>query len=218
MEQHITPAPVATTKLPLVETLKEGVSLALKNYLNIILTVLLYVVTVWIPYLNVGTTIALSALPAELAKGNKLNPTYIFNAKYRKNMGEFFILNSLMLGGILVGLMFMVIPAFVISLAWGLAILLFVDKNKSALEALRESNRITYGNKLNIFLVSLIIGLAVGIVNGLITLLCSIGYVPTLMTIGSIITNLITIAVCPIYLAVNAVIYKKLVLDEEVEA
>ena len=77
MEQNITPAPVATTKLPLVETLKEGVSLALKNYLNIILTVLLYVVTVWIPYLNVGTTIALSALPAELAKGNKLNPTKV---------------------------------------------------------------------------------------------------------------------------------------------
>lgn len=218
MENNTNSAPMATKKLDVMEVFKDGISLALNNYLNVFLSILLYVVTIWIPYLNVGTTIAISALPAELAKGNKLNPTYIFDAKYRKNMGEFFILMTLMCGGIFVGLIFMVIPAYVIAIAWGFAILLFVDKNKSALEALRESNRLTYGNKLNIFLVSLIMGIVTTVVTGVISLLSMIGYVPVLMAIGSVITNLLTIAIMPISFGLNAVIYKKLVLDEEVEA
>ena len=138
-------------KIDIMATLKDGIAIAGLNFLSLILVTLLYVITIWIPYLNVGTTIAMASLPAELAKGNMINPLFIFEGKYRKNMGEFFILMALMSGAIGVGFMFMGIPGIVIAIAWNFAAVLFVDKDMPALDALRESNRITYGNKWRIF-------------------------------------------------------------------
>ena len=138
-------------KIDIMATIKDGIAIALVNFLSLILTTILYVLTIWIPYLNVGTTIAMCSLTAEMAKGGAINPFFIFKSEYRKNMGEFFILMSLMMGAMSVGFMFMFIPGFVISIAFGFAAVLFVDKDMSALEALRESNRITFGNKWRIF-------------------------------------------------------------------
>ena len=115
-------------KLAIMATIKDGLAIALVNYLSLILTVVLYFVTIWIPYLNVGTTIAVSSLPAEMAKGTVINPLFIFDGKYRRNMGEYFILSALMTGAILVGFLFGIIPGFVISVAWSFAVVLFVDK------------------------------------------------------------------------------------------
>lgn len=222
MENNMMTAAMTVKKLDILKTLKEGVSLALGNYINILLTVVLYAVTVWIPYLNVGTTIAISSLPAELAKGNKLNPTFIFDAKYRKNMGEFFILSVLMVGAILIGMCFMLAPAFVIAIAWCFAILLFVDQNKSALEAIRESNRLTYGNKWNIFFVLFVLYFALNVVTGFIsivfTLIVEFTYVGEwLFIISQLITSLLSLAFVPFTLSANAVMYKELVLERETE-
>ena len=41
-------------KLAIMATIKDGLAIALVNYLSLILTVVLYLVTIWIPYLNVG--------------------------------------------------------------------------------------------------------------------------------------------------------------------
>ena len=48
---------MATEKLDIMQTIKDGVQYGLKNFFPLLLMVILYVVTVWIPYLNVGTTI-----------------------------------------------------------------------------------------------------------------------------------------------------------------
>ena len=133
-------------KLNIIATIKDGVAIALVNYLSLVLTAVLYLLTIWIPYLNVGTTIAMCSLPAEMAKGNILNPLFIFESKYRRNMGEFFILMALMYGALFVGILFGIIPGLVIAVAWTFAAVLFVDKDMNAMEALHESNRITYGN------------------------------------------------------------------------
>ena len=93
-------------KLNIIATIKDGIAIGMINFLSLVLTAVLYVVTIWIPYLNVGTTIAMASLPAELAKGNVVNPLFIFDGKYRKNMGEFFILMALMGGAIGVGFFF----------------------------------------------------------------------------------------------------------------
>ncbi len=69
-------------KLEVIPTIKEGIALALVNYLSIVCAVVLYVLTIWIPYLNVGTTIAMASLPAEMAKGNVINPLFIFKGTY----------------------------------------------------------------------------------------------------------------------------------------
>lgn len=206
-------------KINIMATIKDGLAIALVNFVSLILVTVLYLVTIWIPYLNVGTTIAMCSLPAEMAKGNMVNPLFIFDGKYRKNMGEFFILMSLMMGAIGVGFMFMGIPGMVISVAWSFANVLFVDKDMSALDALRESNRLTYGNKWRIFGAEAVMCIALGIVVGIISALFGIGNVNWLEAIGTIINVVIIIFVVPAMYGVEASIYKQLttgnILGEE---
>ena len=205
-------------KLEVIPTIQEGISVALVNYLSILAAVVLYVLTIWIPYLNVGTTIAMASLPAEMAKGNVVNPLFIFDGKYRRNMGEFFILMALMYGAVSVGFMFGIIPGIVIGYAWYIAIILFVDKDRNALEALRESNQLTYGNKMRIFCIELVLGLAIVIACGIITGIFSIGHVGWLEGIGMFLTVVLVIFVVPAMLGVQAVIYKALTASAETTA
>ncbi len=202
-------------KLPVIATIKDGVALALVNYISILLAVVLYVLTCWIPYLNVGTTIAICSIPAEMAKGNVLNPTFIFDGKFRRNMGEFFILMALMFGAIAIGYLFGIIPGIVIDYAWCLAIILFVDKDMNALDALHESNRLTYGNKARIFGIEIVLSIFIIIATGIISLIFNIGDVAWLQVIGAIINVLLVLFIVPAFLGVDAVIYKKLALDED---
>ena len=202
-------------KLEIIPTIKEGVSLALLNYLSILCAVVLYVLTIWIPYLNVGTTIAMASLPAEMAKGNVINPLFIFDGKFRRNMGEFFILMALMSGAISVGMMFGFIPGIVIAYAWYIAVILFVDKDRSALDALRESNKLTYGNKARIFWIETVLAVAIGIACGIISGIFSIGHIGWLEGIGVFLVLLLVVFFGPAMLGVEAVIYKKLTEPEE---
>ena len=197
-------------KLNIIATIKDGVAIALVNYLSLILTALLYVITIWIPYINVGTTIAMESLPAEMAKGNVMNPLFIFDGKYRKNMGEFFILMSLMFGAISVGMMFGFIPGIVIAYAWYIAVILFVDKDRNALEALRESNQLTYGNKARIFWIETVLAVAIGLACGIISGLFSIGNIGWLQGIGTFLVLVLAIFFVPATLGVEASIYRQL--------
>ena len=206
-------------KLNIMATIKDGIALGMINFLSLLLTTILYFLTIWIPYLNVGTTIAFSSLAAELAKGKVINPLFIFDAKYRKNMGEFFILFALMSGGISAGFAFGIIPGIVIAIAWDLAIVLFVDKELSALDALRESNRLTYGNKWRIFGITFLFGLAVIVAIAIINVIFGIGEVHWLEAIGDIIIVAIALCVVPVACGIDASIYKQLssgeILGEE---
>ena len=202
-------------KLEIIPTIKEGIALVLVNYLSIVCAVVLYVLTIWIPYLNVGTTIAMASLPAEMAKGNVVNPLFIFDGKYRRNMGEFFILMALMTGAIWVGFMFGIIPGIVISYAWYIAVILFVDKDRNALEALRESNKLTYGNKMRIFLIELVLGVAIGLACGIITGIFSIGHIGWLEGVGTFLVIVLAIFFVPATLGVDAVIYKHLTAPQD---
>ena len=205
-------------KLKVIATIKDGISIALLNYLSLVAASVLYILTLWIPYLNVGTTIAMCSLPAEMAKGNVVNPLFIFKAEYRRNMGEFFILMSLMYGAIGVGFLFMGVPGMVLSVAWSFAAVLFVDKGLNALEALRESNRITYGNKWRIFGTEFLVVLALMIVTSIISLLFGIGHISWLSTIGAIINLIVAIFAVPAIYGVEASIYKQLTTGEIIGA
>ena len=201
-------------KLNIIATIKDGFAIALVNFVSLILVTILYLVTIWIPYLNVGTTIAMCSLPAEMAKGGAINPRFIFKGEYRKNMGEFFILMSLMMGAISVGFMFMLIPGIVISIAFGLASVLFVDKNMSSLDALRESNRLTYGNKWRIFGAEFLIAVCIEIVAGIIGFIFGIAEIGWLDAIGSVIVVVLCIFAVPAVFGVEASIYRQLTSGE----
>ncbi|MBR2167985.1 MAG: hypothetical protein IJ920_06725 [Paludibacteraceae bacterium] len=205
-------------KLNIIATIKDGIAIALVNFLSLILTTLLFIVTVWIPYLNVGTTIAMESLPAELAKGKVINPLFIFESKYRKNMGEFFILMALMTGAISVGLGFGFIPGIVIAIAWDFAIVLFVDKDMSALDALRESNRLTYGHKARIFGISTLVIISLCIVCSIILGIFGIGEIGWLEAIGGILVAVLVIFAIPALLGIDASIYRQLTTGEFLDA
>lgn len=197
-------------KLQICATIKDGFSLGFSNFLSVIAITLLYLLTIWIPYLNVGTTIAFCALPAEIAKGKVVNPFYIFDGKYRRNMGEFFILYALMFSAIMVGFCFLLIPGYVIAVAWSFAFVLFVDKDLNALASLRESNRITYGNKWRIFWTLLLAGLALGLVMGIVSGLLAIGQIRALEIIAAIIDFVIILFMVPALIGIEASIYRQL--------
>ena len=55
-------------KLQVIPTLTEACQLGIKNVLPLILAVVLYGITLWIPYLNVGTTIGMNRLIIDMSK------------------------------------------------------------------------------------------------------------------------------------------------------
>jgi hypothetical protein len=84
-------------------------------------------------------------------------------------MGEYFLTIGLVGIGVAAGTVFFFIPGIVISLAWCLSVLLVVDKGKNPTEALVLSNNCTYGYKWKMVGIYFLIGLAVGIVVGILT-------------------------------------------------
>ena len=142
-------------KLDFGETLKDSVAIGVKNAPSVIAAVALWLITIWIPYLNVGTTIAITLLPTQLAKGEIVNPLGIFDSKYRRYMGEFFITMGLMVFPIFIGVLFMVIPGIVLSIAWTLSYYFLIEKGKNPIQAIKASNDATYGSKWTMFFVSL---------------------------------------------------------------
>jgi hypothetical protein len=155
---------VEVKSLSIDGTIKEGIAIGTKNLVSIILNVLFWALTCWIPYLNVGTTIGLMVgVVAKASKGSVIPPTEIFDPKYRKYMGEFFLTNGLVMMGVYAGLLFFIAPGIVIAFAWSQAVLLAVDKGKNPTEALTLSNHLTYGNKLSMFVVYAIVAVALAI-------------------------------------------------------
>lgn len=141
-------------KLDFGETLKDSVAIGVKNAPSVIAAVALWLITIWIPYLNVGTTIAITLLPTQLAKGEIVNPLGIFDSKYRRYMGEFFITMGLMIFPIFIGVLFMVIPGIVLSIAWTLSYYFLIEKGKNPIQAIKASNDATYGSKWTMFRVA----------------------------------------------------------------
>ncbi|MDR2716861.1 MAG: hypothetical protein LBB89_02185 [Treponema sp.] len=139
---------MADTKLAVGATIQEGIAIGTKNIGPILVNILLWALTIWIPYINVGTTIGLMAgIVSKASRGEIIPMTEIFDPKYRKYMGEFFLVSGLIGIGVFMGIIFGIIPGIVISLAWSLAILLVVDKGKNPTKALVLSNNCTYGYK-----------------------------------------------------------------------
>lgn len=199
-------------KLPFKETLAEALQLGGKNILSLIAITLMYLLTIWIPYLNVGTTIAVESIPAQLAKGKIVDPFFIFESKYRKNMGEFFILIGLEFMALIPAFLLGIIPAFVMSIAWSLAILLFVDKDMKAVDALRKSNELTYGYKWRIFGLAVFLCCCLAIINGIVVGLCAAADHEVL---GATLNGVLALLFVPFGLGLNASIYRRLTAEEE---
>ncbi len=175
-------------KLTVAAILKEGVGIGMKNLVPILVNVLLWVLTVWIPYLNVGTTIGLVVgLVAKASKGEVISMTEIFDPRYRKYMGEFFLTHGLVLMGVTAGMMLFIVPGVVIGIAWSLALLFAVDKEISPVDAISKSNKATYGSKATIFGANVVLVVVVAIASAIFTRIPGIGPLLSLaVTVGAI--------------------------------
>ncbi|MDR1882622.1 MAG: hypothetical protein LBR26_07545 [Prevotella sp.] len=151
--------------------LKEGFGYGMKNIPSLLGAIVLWLVTIWIPYVNVGTTIAIRTLPLQLSRGEIFSPLSIFDKKYYRYMGEYFLTSGFRMVGICGAATFLFFPAIAVSFAWSLAILLLLDKGLNAAEAIRLSNKLTYGNKWTMFFVSFVLGLVYLIVCWIMTLI-----------------------------------------------
>ncbi|MFO8055240.1 MAG: hypothetical protein R6U19_08795 [Bacteroidales bacterium] len=166
-------------KLSLSDVLSNGFKIGFKNIISLILAYILWVITIWIPYLNVGTTIAMMSLPLSLSKGKMISPTEIFDGKYRRYMGEFFMLQGLKSIVLLPALLFMIVPAIIISISWSLALLILIDKGTDPSSALKESNKLTYGHKVTMFLSYLI--LSIPLIIPFLNFIYLIIYIPVIL-------------------------------------
>ena len=186
-------------KINVMDTIKDGIQLALKNVLSLILLVILYMLTVWIPYLNVGTTVGLYKAVIAMSRGEVVDPVSIFDKENFKFFGNMFLLLGFQTVGITAATAFMFVPGIILSLAWGFAMYLLIDKNVSPLKALTASYDITLGEKWRIFFITLLVGLLIGLVSGLFTLIPKVGFVLMI---------LVVILGCAFAVAVEALMYR----------
>ena len=196
-----------TKKLEVIPTLTEACQLGIKNLVPLLLTALLYFVTVWIPYLNVGTTVGLYRAIIDLSKGKTVEPGSLFKKENFQNMGGFFLMLGFLSVGISAAMLFLFVPAIIMGIAWGFAIYIFLDKKASPVKALMLSDKATDGEKWTIFFIGLIFGFAVCVVCGIL------GLIPYL---GGILVFLVVIAAAAIGFALDAVMYRH--FSEKVDA
>lgn len=194
-------------KLSFGDTIKDSITIGLKNAPSIVGCVVLWILTIWIPWINVGTTIAIWTLPIELSKGKIISPLSIFDGKYRKHFGNVFLTIGLMVPPIIVALFFMIVPAIVLSIAWSLAIFFVIDKGKNATEALSASNEATHGSKWAIFGVMICISIGIFILNwlfGMILDAIDVGFITLVINLAIFVLGF------SISTAANASIYRQL--------
>lgn len=202
-----------TNKLPFKDTFAESFRLGFKNFLPVLGVIVLYILTIWIPYINIGTTIAVEALPLKLAKGEKIKPLYIFESKYRKLMGDYLILLVIEMLCLIAAMCFLFIPMYVLAMAWSLATLLFIDKGIAPLDALRKSNELTYGYKWRMFWISMVWGLVLGVIIAIIAILFIAVYKNYVLY--GVFYAIAVLLFIPVAVAMEAIFYRELTNEEE---
>lgn len=189
---------MTTEKLDIMKTIREGISYGLQNFFPLLLMVILYFVTFWIPYLNVGTTIGLYKAIIGIGRGETIDPLSIFSKENFKNLGNFFLLMGFISIGTFAAAAFLFLPAIVISIAWSFAIYFLIDKHVSPLKALLLSYDTTFGNKWRIFFLNLLCAFVIGAVTGLFT---------AIPKAGPAIAAIFVILAVAIVVAINGVMY-----------
>lgn len=197
-------------KITIQSILTNGFTIGIQNAASLVGAIVLWILTIWIPYINIGTTIAIATLPIEMSKGKIFSPLSIFDKKYYSFMGEFFLLMGLMLSGITMGMIFFIIPGYVIAIAWSLAVYLLIDKKMNPMEALSASNKMTMGYKWTIFLALFVLMIVFYILMFIFIKIPAIGF---------ILAFLLIVVLWAAIMGCSAYIYKTLSADiaEEVE-
>ena len=164
-------------KLDFGSVLSQGFLVGMKNLPSLLGAIVLWLLTIWIPYVNVGTTIAIMTIPIKFSKGEIFSPLCIFEKQYYRYMGEFFLTCGWYTAGVLMAMVFLVVPGIVLGIIWSQALYLVLDKGVNPAKALSLSNKMTYGNKWIIFAVMFIVYIAFLLASMLLTWIPFIGVI-----------------------------------------
>ena len=193
------------------QTLSESFSIGFGNFGTCGLAILLWILTCWIPYLNLGTFYGITAMLNAWAKGEPFKATDIFDSKYRRMLPELLMTSTF--SGILIFIgILMIIPAFVFILSTSLSTLIVIDRGYSPVEAIKESNRITYGSKWTMFGVQIILNMILSAVMGVfggITIIAALSPVACAF-IGLLEFLIIIFGIMPIYYGMTTSIWRQL--------
>ena len=183
-------------KIDIIKTIKDGCTLGFKNFWMLLLTALLFVITCWIPYVNVGTTVGFYKAIIAIGRGEKIDPLAIFNKENYAYFSDFFLLMGLSTMGYVVAFFMGLLP--VMAIAWMFAMFFLIDKKLPALKALGLSYKATLGEKWRILAILLLCGLAFGIAS------CILGLIPYL---GGLLVFAASIVFMAIMMAVESIMY-----------
>lgn len=207
----------SSQKLVVDSTIKEGFVMGAEYIGPIFINGILWLLTCWIPYLNIGTTIGLTTgIVAKVSRGEMIPVTEIFDPKYRRHMGEVTLLAGLIGMGITAGLALLVIPGFVFAISWSLAFLFKVDKEKNIAESIALSAGCTYGYKFKMVCIYLVVSLlffvAYAILGGIAFLLITMD-LKVIAAIFILFFLIIAFFQAFVLVGLNASIYKQLTAD-----
>lgn len=180
-------------KLDIIATISDGVKFGVKNILALLITMVLYALTCWIPYLNVGTTVGLVKFIISMSQGTVADPLILFDKSNFDNLGNLFLFLGLMTMGLLIASLFFIVPAIILGIAWGYALYFLVDRNMKPIEALELSFKATDGEKWRILAVQLIVVIAMIVVISLFAIIPEVG--PYLAIVADIFCTAIVLAV-----------------------
>jgi len=144
-------SPVSFIDLSVGSIISNGFSKGFKYLFLYVGSLILWFITLWIPYLNIGTTIGLYGLIVKMSKDEKFSFGEIFRKDYRSLMPDFFLLLALMTIALPFAYAFVIIPGIVLGITWLLSYYFLIDKKLSAFQALSASAKATYGFKWDIF-------------------------------------------------------------------
>lgn len=183
-----------------------GLNIALKNLPQLIVNFILFILTFWIPYINIGTFIGItSGIPLKLSKNEPLSYTEIFNPHYRKFFGEYFLLLGFRFLGVFMSIFFFVIPAYVLSFSWYIADLVFLDGKAGSIDSLKKSNEMMYGNKWSAFFGFFIFVAFIVVATSLIAL---IGRASSGLAV--LLELVLVVLIVPIFMGMKSYIYREL--------
>jgi len=131
--------------------ISNGFSKGFKYLFLYVGSLILWFITIWIPYLNIGTTIGLYGLIVKMSKDEKFNLGEIFRKEYRSLMPNFLLLLAFISITLSFAYAFVIIPGVVLGLTWMLSYYFLIDKKLCAIESLSTSAKATNGFKWEIF-------------------------------------------------------------------
>ena len=114
---------------------------------------------------------------------------------------------------ILFAMIFLIIPAYVLSYAWSQAVYLLLDKEITSTEALTMSNKLTYGYKWKLFGIDLLISICIGLA------ICVLGSIALNINdvFGVLVYAIILILSAPFMMGCHGVIYRLLTTESQTE-